>query len=429
MDVVTPQMDVLHYVVFNIEAFLISSRVQDGLHSEAGAGFGRADEIDDRFEIHERLPTPVEADEREEPVLDLIPLTRPRWIVAHANRLADFVGQDLEAQLPDPQCGPIAATTIRADQESACVAIEASPVEAPPAADTFNGKLGGVMADAHVDDRTVPRDVVGAVGHRFPVTQVRKVVHVHIDGIAPRPPRPPRIAKFPHQFLLFGIDRDDRVAGLDVRLHQAVDVAKLRIPRAMLRTFFGLPIRLQRIAQIVQTPADCHGVHVVTTPRQLLRDRPRRLARPAQQAHGVTGGGLFHDRFDQSHHRRTGFFDRLAPRTFATHAALCRRLQGATITQFLDSFGDRHPRHSGDLRQATDTTHDRDRAPYPPRTSAPAPHSVSSAPLPNGVLPQSAALPPTASVRFMRILYKLFLGSALMDICCATLSTRSTPFI
>src|SRR5437879_5979947 len=47
------------------------------------------------------------------------------------------------------------------------------------------------------------------------------------------------------------------------------------------------------------------------------------------------------------------------------------------------------------------------------RTSAPAPHSVSSARLPNGVLPQSAALPPTASVRFMRILYKLFLGSAL----------------
>src|SRR5712691_2124908 len=47
---------------------------------------------------------------------------------------------------------------------------------------------------------------------------------------------------------------------------------------------------------------------------------------------------------------------RAQPRTFATHATLCRRLQSATITQFLDSFGDRHPRHSGDLRQATATT-------------------------------------------------------------------------
>ncbi|MBI3401811.1 MAG: hypothetical protein HY048_10355 [Acidobacteria bacterium] len=40
---------------------------------------------------------------------------------------------------------------------------------------------------------------------------------------------------------------------------------------------------------------------------------------------------------------------------------------------------------------------------------------MSSAPSPNGVLPQSAAFPSTASVRFKRILYKLFLGSPLGD--------------
>src|SRR5207244_10090490 len=81
---------------------------------------------------------------------------------------------------------------------------------------------------------------------------------------------PSRIAKFPDQFLLFGVDRDDRIIGLDVRLYQSVDVAKLLIARGVLGTFFGLSVRLQRIAQLGETTADGDGVHAVASSRPVL---------------------------------------------------------------------------------------------------------------------------------------------------------------
>jgi hypothetical protein len=56
-------MNIVHHLVFHIEALLIGSRVENSLHAETGTRRRCADEIDDSFEIPQGLATPVETDE------------------------------------------------------------------------------------------------------------------------------------------------------------------------------------------------------------------------------------------------------------------------------------------------------------------------------------------------------------------------------
>src|SRR5215510_130907 len=109
-------------------------------------------------------------------MLDFVPLTGPRWIVADADRGADLGGQDLEAQFPRPQSRSVAAATVGADQQAVGIAIQTPSIQAPPPSNTLNRELRGVVTDADIDDRTVPRNVVRAVRNRFAVTQMREVV-------------------------------------------------------------------------------------------------------------------------------------------------------------------------------------------------------------------------------------------------------------
>ena len=67
---------------------------------EAGAGGGGGDQIDDDAIADERFGAPVAADEREQAVLDLIPLAGARGKVADRDVDADLVGQALQFALP-----------------------------------------------------------------------------------------------------------------------------------------------------------------------------------------------------------------------------------------------------------------------------------------------------------------------------------------
>jgi hypothetical protein len=52
----------------------------------------------------------------------------------------------------------------------------------------------------------------------------------------------------PDQFLLFRIDRDHRVTGLEELFGPLVDVPELLVPVGMLRSFLGLALGLQAVA-------------------------------------------------------------------------------------------------------------------------------------------------------------------------------------
>src|SRR2546425_9645576 len=68
-----------------------------------------ANEVDDRFQGSERLPSPVLCDMTEEPVLNLVPLARAGREVADDDIEARVVGEPLKLKLPSVR--PIAIAT------------------------------------------------------------------------------------------------------------------------------------------------------------------------------------------------------------------------------------------------------------------------------------------------------------------------------
>src|SRR5271157_4901769 len=71
--------------------------------------------------------------------------------------------------------------------------------------------------------------------------------HIHLNRLPFRLPFLPGFLVVSDQFLLLGVDRDDRPASAQERLALALDVAKLSIPIGMLLPFFGFGITLQTV--------------------------------------------------------------------------------------------------------------------------------------------------------------------------------------
>lgn len=96
---------------------------------ESGGGFGGGDELDDGAEVGEGPASPVHRDEREEAVLDLVPLRSAGRVVAHGDLESGLGGELGEVPLPGPDPVAVRSPGIGGDQESG----SARPGSARPA--------------------------------------------------------------------------------------------------------------------------------------------------------------------------------------------------------------------------------------------------------------------------------------------------------
>src|SRR6266576_3233566 len=71
---VDPQL--LYLFCGGLNPGLVPLGIQHRFHSQTGAGSCRANQVDHRFQVPERLPFPGQTDKREYPMLDPVPLTR-----------------------------------------------------------------------------------------------------------------------------------------------------------------------------------------------------------------------------------------------------------------------------------------------------------------------------------------------------------------
>ncbi len=74
MERVADELDRRELRVGDLDALGVGALVEAGVDAQAGAGRGRRDQVDDRLATDERLAAPVDRDEREQAVLDLVPL-------------------------------------------------------------------------------------------------------------------------------------------------------------------------------------------------------------------------------------------------------------------------------------------------------------------------------------------------------------------
>ena len=118
----------------------------------------------------------------------------------------------------------------------------------------------------------------------------REIVDAHLLRPAGRLPFSPAIPEIPDQFLLLGVDRDDRLLMLQETIRRGIEVLKLRVAIEVRRAFMALPRRLQAIAQIVEEPAHCRRADAPSLLRQRGRQFRATLAGPPQGRHRVAAG-------------------------------------------------------------------------------------------------------------------------------------------
>src|SRR5947207_2917879 len=105
----------------------------------------------------------------------------------------------------------------------------------PPAPNGFNGKLGGVVIDPHTDPATILRGIIHPIGTNLTKLLVRKIVGTYAFRLPLGLVVPSAIGKRAHEFLLFRINRNDRLPRTLKHFHTAVDRAKLGITIGMRR--------------------------------------------------------------------------------------------------------------------------------------------------------------------------------------------------
>ena len=102
VEFVAVNVDGVHLGVGDFDAGGINVGVDLAAHLEAGVGGGGRDQLDDGLVADERLAAPVLGDEREEAMLDLVPLAGAGRQMADRDGDVEFVGQALQLALPQP---------------------------------------------------------------------------------------------------------------------------------------------------------------------------------------------------------------------------------------------------------------------------------------------------------------------------------------
>ena len=145
--------------------------------------------------------------------------------------------------------GSVAPAAVRQNEQVVGLRIVTVSALAPPAGDIVGGEFGCVVrcADKH---RTLIADrIVNAEGNRHPLALGTEVMVIHRGGDLT--PDSPGILEIADQFLLLGVDTDDRQAALQELLLFLGDVTELLVP---LRASAGqtLGVGMQSIPQLIE---------------------------------------------------------------------------------------------------------------------------------------------------------------------------------
>src|SRR5436190_270548 len=110
-------VDGCHVLVRDLDGFWVAFAVELAMNRETCASGGGGDQIDDHPVADQRLGAPILGNEREQAVLDLVPLAGSRRKVTDGDLDADLVGEALQLALPQPQARTVASAAVGSDDE------------------------------------------------------------------------------------------------------------------------------------------------------------------------------------------------------------------------------------------------------------------------------------------------------------------------
>src|SRR5712691_5683194 len=235
--------------------------IQRRPHRSARRRRGVADQVDGHLTTHQRSPAPILGHMAAHPVLDRVPLPRPRWKVAHREAQACLIRQTWPRDLPQAAPAAIGATTIRRDEEPCGLGRDLAAHGSPPAPDRLSSQRSRVMSHPHADPARVCGCVIDAVRHDLAPWLAGAVMHPDRLRLALRRPRAPTMAERADPCFLCGIDRYDRGAWLLEGLGTTVHGLAWRLPIGVRAPLQGLPVGLEAVPQVMAQAIDRPRTH------------------------------------------------------------------------------------------------------------------------------------------------------------------------
>src|SRR5215208_4993587 len=252
MEVVPLDLQLSKFLLRDLLADRVTATIEAGTHDETTVVGRVADEVDHCLVCPQGSAAPVDRDEGEQTVLDLVPLARTRREVADVDRHIELVGDPLELVLPHMRPIAVAAARVGGDEDLARLWVALRADSIPPRLDRGDRKHRRVVVNADADEPVVGGEVVYAVWDRLADRVRGEVVDVHQLGLALRLPLASSVLEVADQLLLLRVDRDDGNTSLDAALRLGVDVLELSVPIGMLGAFDGLVRRLQAVVMVAQ---------------------------------------------------------------------------------------------------------------------------------------------------------------------------------
>ena len=162
MEAVSQKIERLHFGVGDLFSKGVFAAVESRSDDKACSRRRRTDEAHHGLERAEWSSSPVDRDEREETMFDLVPLARAWWKVAHAHGDAVLVSERLKLGLPDARPRSVASAGVGCDVNRLRGRIALSAHLKPPGLEGLGREPWGVVIVANDDECAVVGDVENA---------------------------------------------------------------------------------------------------------------------------------------------------------------------------------------------------------------------------------------------------------------------------
>ena len=298
------QVEACHLRIRDFLSLGVPAGVEFASHLQSMSGPCGPNQIYDDRQTLQRPTSPVPADERKQPVLDLVPLACSGREMTYRNRHPHLIGQPPE--FPFPQAGPgsVASPRIGCDQQGLRLRIGWASHGSPPPSNALDSKGRRVVVDANAHPTLIACQVIDPIGNGLSLPSNHEVVHQNSPGMSLASPFPACILEIPNQFLLLGVHRNNRLAGAVLSNGLPIDVFKLCIAVRVLLAFTRFAVGLQTVTFLPQDISHDRKTYAMPHLLKPTRQRSKTLRRPSKRRLRVSPRVRFHQRFQVRHQPR-----------------------------------------------------------------------------------------------------------------------------
>src|SRR3989304_1646608 len=297
--------------VGNLDALRIFPFVQFSLYRKPRFCFCVGDQIEHNFMTDQGFSSPVHGYKGEQSVFNLVPFAGSWRIMTNPNGNADFICKPLQLQLPQSDTTTITPTAVCSDKQFFGIGICLTTNDIPPSSYCLHGKCGRIMIGTDTPPSFIGANIVNAI--RIGTSCFfNKIMNLYFCRFSLGMPCLSIVLETPDQFLLFGVNRNDRLPiGQSIR-YLGIYMLELDVPIRMTRSFKSFFVPLQAISELDKQLPDMGMADSMPLFAKFLGQSPQTFAGPAKRRIRIATSHRFNQQLKVDLQGDVGFSDALS---------------------------------------------------------------------------------------------------------------------